>query len=50
MSRLSRDEVYRLGNNWRDGGQSAWSHFASELGGLPYRSKCAHLLFILLDR
>jgi hypothetical protein len=37
--RLTREEIYRLGNNWRDGGQSAWGHFASELRGLPHRNK-----------
>lgn len=39
MHRLTRAQIYQLGNNWQDGGQAAWGQFASELKSLPHRSK-----------
>ncbi|ELR20658.1 uncharacterized protein ACA1_054020 [Acanthamoeba castellanii str. Neff] len=49
-SRLTREEIYRLGNNWRDGGQSAWGHFASELRGLPHRNNSIDCVILGMTR
>eukprot|EP01087_Luapelamoeba_hula_P016945 TRINITY_DN5273_c0_g1_i1.p1 TRINITY_DN5273_c0_g1~~TRINITY_DN5273_c0_g1_i1.p1 ORF type:complete len:784 (-),score=87.02 TRINITY_DN5273_c0_g1_i1:97-2418(-) len=37
-SKLTRSEIYELGNKWKDGGQG-WSHFHKELGCLPKRDR-----------
>jgi hypothetical protein len=46
LKRLTRGEIYQLGNNWQDGGHEGWKQFASELSGLPHRNRCLGFPFL----